>query len=121
MLATNKYTQDYVDECRSKVELQLSTYRNMTAKAKHLDKTNDRSLHHTIEAFEKPFLNNMILVLDAMFVHRTRALEGKDSSLTEVRMLCKEVLNNGHAVSLNLSQFEKLAKEFFGEIEEKYV
>ena len=120
MLATNKYTHEYVYECKSKVELQLSTYRNMTAKARHLDKTNDRSLHHTIEAFERPFLNNMVLVLDAMFVNRTRALEGKDNALNDVRALRIEILNNGNEVSLNVSQFEKMAKVFFEEIEKKY-
>jgi hypothetical protein len=121
MLAVNKYTQEYVYECKSKVELQLSTYRNLTAKAKHLDKTNDRSLHHTIEAFEKPFLNNMVLVLEAMFAHRTRALEGRDNTLNDVRLLCKEILNNGNAIALNVTQFEKIAKDFFDEIEKKYV
>jgi hypothetical protein len=120
MLAVNKYTHEYVYACRSKVELQLSTYRNLTAKAKHLDKTNDRSLHHTIEAFEKPFLNNMVLVLDAMFANRTRGIEGRDNALNDVRLLCKEILNDGQAVALTVTQFEKIAKEFFEEIEKKY-
>jgi hypothetical protein len=121
MIAVNKYTQEYVYECRSRVELQLSTYRNLTAKAKHLDKTNDRSLHHTIEAFEKPFLNNMVIVLEAMFVNRTRAIEGKDNVLADVRLLCKEILSDDNHVSLNVSQFEKIAKGFFEEIEKKYI
>jgi hypothetical protein len=120
MLAVNKYTHEYVYACRSKVELQLSTYRNLTAKAKHLDKTNDRSLHHTIEAFEKPFLNNMVLVLDAMFANRTRGIEGSDNALNDVRLLCKEILSDGQAVALTVTQFEKIAKEFFEEIEKKY-
>ena len=121
MLAVNKYTQEYVYDCKSKVELQLSTYRNLTAKAKHLDKTNDRSLHHTIEAFEKPFLNNMVIVLDAMFVNRTRAIEGKDNVLSDVRLLCKEILSDNTHVALNVTQFEKIAKDFFEEIEKKFI
>jgi hypothetical protein len=28
MLSMNSYTQNYVDECRKKVDLQLSTYNN---------------------------------------------------------------------------------------------
>lgn len=120
MPATNKYTHEYVYECRSKVELQLSTFRNMTSKAKNLDKTNDRSLHHTIDAFERHFINNMIIVLDAMFMHRTRALEGKDSTLNDVRFLSREILNNRNEITLNVWQFEKLAKGFFEEIEKKY-
>jgi|SRR5688572_14450575 len=120
MLATNKYTHEYIYECRSKIELQLSTYRNMTSKARHLDKTNDRSLHHTIEAFERIFVNNMVIVLDAMFLHRTRALEGKESTLNDVRYLRREILSNRNEITLNVSQFEKLAKGFFDEIEKKY-
>lgn len=126
MLATSKYTKEYIDECRSKVELQMSTYWNMTAKARHLDKTNDRSLHHTIEAFERLFLNNMVLVLDSMFVHRTRAIEGKDDNpLNEVRELCNSILksnhNSGVSVRLTFSEFEKLSKSFFEEIEKRYL
>ena len=120
MLATNKYTHEYIYECRSKVELQLSTYRNMTSKARHLDKTNDRSLHHTIESFERPFLNNMVIVLDTMFIRRTRAFEGRESTLNEVRTLSREILNNRNEITLSVSQFEKLAKGFFDEIERKY-
>src|SRR3712207_404151 len=97
MLATNKYKKEYIDECRARVELQLSTYHNLTAKARHLDKTNDRSLHHTIDAFEHQFLNNMVLVLDAMFTHRSRTLEGNDgNAVNEVRLRCDSILHNNH-------------------------
>ena len=120
MPATNKYTHEYIYECRSKIELQLSTYRNMTSKARHLDKTNDRALHHTIESFERIFVNNMVIVLDAMFLHRTRTPEGQESTLNDVRYLSKEILNNRNAITLSVSQFEKLAKGFFDEIEKKY-
>lgn len=145
MLASSKYTKEYIDECRSKVELQMSTYYNLTAKARHLDKTNDRSLHHTIEAFEHSFLNNMVLLLDAMFVHRTRAIEGKDANaLHEVRILCNSILRNNHKmlhdnnirldnlssilkynsgndIRMSVAEFEKLAKSFFDEIEKRYL
>jgi hypothetical protein len=145
MLATSKYSREYIDDCRSRIELQLSTYRNMIAKARHLDKSNDRSLHHTIEAFERPFLNNMILLLDAMFVHRTRTIEGKDgNALHEVRLLCNSILNNNQKmvnesviksdkitsilrynneddIRLSITDFEKLYKGFFAEIEKKYL
>ena len=48
-----------------------------------------------VEAFEPRFFANLTLVLDASFVHRTRALEGKDGNpLNEVRMLCSSLLTN---------------------------
>jgi len=145
MLATSKYSREYIDECRSRIELQLSTYRNMIAKASHLDKSNDRSLHHTIEAFERPFLNNMVLLLDAMFVHRTRSIEGKDGNpLREVRMLSNSILHNNQKmlndaairpmnatsifgynidddIRMSITDFEKLYKAFFAEVEKKYL
>ena len=48
-----------------------------------------------VEAFEPRYFNNLTLVLDAYFMHRTRALEGKDGNpLNEVRMLCSSLLTN---------------------------
>jgi hypothetical protein len=63
----------------------------------------------------------MIVLLDAMFVHRTRALEGKDNALNDVRLLSREILNDGTAITLNVVQFEKIARDFFEEIERKYI
>jgi hypothetical protein len=34
MLCVNKYTQKYIDECRSKVDLQISTYKSLVKTAK---------------------------------------------------------------------------------------
>ena len=47
------------------------------------------------EAFAPLFFGNLVVVLDGYFVHRTRAIEGKDGNpLNEVRMLCSSIL--GH-------------------------
>ena len=56
------------------------------------DKT---QLDTAIQAFETNFFNNMILVLDNYFCHRSRTLELKDGNpLNEVRMLCNSIMNN---------------------------
>lgn len=53
-------------------------------------------------AFEQSFLANLVLVLDHFFVHRTRALEGKDgNALNEVRMLCDSILLNDSVMTAN--------------------
>ena len=85
MLAANKYPQAYVDDCRARIALQMSTYRALA----------EASPARSLEPFEHQFFNNMVLVLDYLFVHRTRALEKKDGNpLNEVQVLCNSLLNN---------------------------
>lgn len=86
----------------------------------------------------------MVITLDAYFVHRARAKEGKDgNALNEVRLLCNSILNNDNVMSVDKSlkylptkavlryaagdeikltepEFTALADGFFDEIEEKY-
>ncbi len=95
MLAVNKYSQEYIDECRSKVSLQLSTYKNLVTTARNQISKDEKSLNPAIESFEPVFFNNMVLVLDAFFVHRIGAIEGKDGNpLNEMRVLCNSIMNN---------------------------
>jgi hypothetical protein len=143
MLSRNNYTQDYVNECRKKVELQLSTYLHMVQMAK---KQNDTELNSAIDSFEVNFFNHMVLVLDNYFVHRARTIELKDGNpLNEVRMLCESILlydnkmtketksmkydpttsilkyKIGDEIKLIEKDFELLSKAFFSEIEKKFV
>jgi hypothetical protein len=134
MLAANKYPQAYVDECRGRVAQQMSTYQAL-AKA---------GSARAIEPFEHQFFNNMVLVLDYLFVHRTRALEKKDGNpLNEVRMICNSLLQNqgvlaadnaikldpsksilglhvGDEIRMNAADFQRLNDAFFDEIEAKF-
>jgi hypothetical protein len=55
MLSKNSYTQNYLDECRKKVDIQLSTYKNMVTTAKS---QNDANLNSDIESFETKFLQS---------------------------------------------------------------
>ena len=145
MLGVKKYTQTYIDECRSKVNVQLSTYNNLITTARNPVGKNETSLNSAIESFEPVFFNNLVLLLDALFVHRLRMIEGKDGNpLNEVRVLCNSMLNNnnimcaastiklnpatsvlkynvGDEIKVSEAEFLRIFKAFFAEIERKYV
>ncbi len=144
MLGVKNYTQDYIDECRAKVNAQLDAYHHLVASAQ-AGAADVQKINGAAEAFEGLFLNGLVLELDYLFVHRLRALENKDGNpLNEVRILCESLTENdgklvasktmklnpaksvlgyevGDAIRLNTADFAKLAEAFFGEIENRYL
>ncbi len=130
MLGVKEYEKKYINSCRENIKSLMAAYK----------KINDPKL----KEFEPLFLNNMLVALDAFFVHRVRAQEGKDGNpLNEVRMLRQSILTNGGKLAtdktirykaagsilkLNIADeikpylqiFEISAKAFFNEIEKKY-
>jgi hypothetical protein len=128
MLGMRTYTKKYIAACRSKVEKDISTYRSANAKA-----------------LEVAFFNDMVVVLDHLFVHRLRTVEGKDGNpLNEVRLLSDSMMNNnnkvimdktikydptrsilkyeaGGEIQLNETDFLLLSKAFFAEIESRFL
>jgi len=134
MLFVNHYTQEYIDACRARVAAQVAAYKELVATANRA----------AAENFEPQFFNAMVITLDAYFVHRARAKEGKDgNALNEVRLLCNSILNNdnlmcadksikyvpakavlrynvGDEITLTEPEFTALADAFFDEMEEKY-
>ena len=144
MLSVDHYPRTYVDGCRARVETQIAAYRELIAAAKDLDRSDTTRLGAAIATFEPLFFNNMVLVLDDSFLHRSRNMEGKDGNpLNEVRVLCNSLLNNGGVlaadkqikldpaasiskyqvgdeIKLSETDFIRLAKAFFAEIERRY-
>lgn len=142
MVGMKKYTQDYIDACRARVEADLRAYREQVGKTPSRE-------------FEARFFNDQALLLDYMFVHRLTGIEGKDGNpLNEVRVLCNSLLLNqgrlqvdklkgwpmsapsgiklppeqsllklevGDEVKLSEAEFLRLAKAFFAELEKKYL
>jgi hypothetical protein len=128
MLGMRTYTKKYIAACRAKVEKDISTYRSANAKT-----------------LESTFFNNMVIVLDHLFVHRLRTVEGKDGNpLNEVRLLSDSIMNNNYKMTLDKTikydptqsvlkyeegkeikvseaDFVSLSKAFFGEIESKFL
>ncbi len=144
MLSVSHFSPTYVDGCRARVDTQISAYRDLVAAANDVDRTDKTRLGAAIATFEPLFFNNMVLVLDNSFLHRSRNLEGKDGNpLNEVRVLCNSLLNNGGVtaadkqikldpaksilkyqvgdeIKLSEADFVLLAEAFFAEIENRY-
>jgi hypothetical protein len=59
MLCVNKYPQDYLDRCRSRVKQQLGVYRDLMAATTGRDKTKNPKIGAAVESFEPVFFNNM--------------------------------------------------------------
>jgi hypothetical protein len=142
MLAVNTFPKDYIAACRTNIDRQLVAYRRLIKAAQGRAPT--PSQQSVTSEFDLLFFRNLIVLLDAMFVHRTRAREGKDGNpLNEVRMLCESVLKSSGKLTANSSikydptktvlglrigddiqvseaDFERLAMAFFAEIETKF-
>ncbi len=134
MLCRNTYDRDYIAQSRDKIAAQLAAYKRVAA-------TSDPA---AVVDFEPLFLNNLVVVLDNLFVHRTRAIEGKDGNpCNEVRVLCNSVMQNGcvleveksikwnpaksvlklapgDKIALSVAAFEELASAYFVDIEAKF-
>jgi hypothetical protein len=135
MLAVTRYPEAYVAACRKRMDAQLGAYQALAAGAKQADAAR----------FEPLFCANLVLALDACFVHRTRGLEGKDGNpLNEVRMLCTALLQHdgvltadktikydpakavlklkiGDPIALSAPDFKRLSAAFFKEIGARFV
>jgi hypothetical protein len=140
MLCVNSYEKHYIDECRSRMEAQLTASKDLVTAARA--KTGGGK---AVDGFESLFLGNLVVVLDAFFVHRARALEKKDgNALNEVRMICNSLLPNrgvlkedktikysaeksvtklkiGDEIKLTESAVVALSKAFFAEIQAKFM
>lgn len=132
MLGTKNYTQEYVDAARARIARQIATF------------VAGVGLEPQPE-LEAVFFNNLLVVLDAHFVHRLRGVEKKDGNpLNEVRVICASILDNeeimtldpgikltpetsvlglsgGDSIRLNRDDFIKLASAFLNELELKFV
>jgi hypothetical protein len=87
MLCVNRYTTDYIDECRTRMDAQLAAYRALVATRQRQTWPSNRS--------SRCFFANLVVALEGSFVHRSRTLELKDgNALNEVRTLSNSIINN---------------------------
>lgn len=149
MLCVNSYKHDYIDECRSRMESQLAAYKTLLTTARAKAGTGNAAFNSAVASFEPLFFNNLVVVLDGFFVHRSRTLEGKEGNpLNEFRMICTSLLQNhgvmctdktnnmtikfspaksilklqvGDEIKLTESDFVLLFRAYFAEIETKFM
>jgi len=145
MLCVNSYTKDYIHECRSRMESQLAAYNVFVTTARAKTAASKSAFNSAVHSFEPLFFNNLVVVLDRFFVHRSRTIEKKDGNpLNEVRMMCNSILQNhgvlsadktikfnpaksilmlqiGDEIKLTELDFVILFRAFFAEIETKFV
>jgi hypothetical protein len=140
LLGRKTYTSEELNRARTAIQQQLTTY---NALARSVD--GNPKAKAALEAFEPVFFNTMAMALDRFFVHRLRAVTGKDTNpLNEVELLTEALMNHdgilpgntvikyvpdksvakirvGEPIRLNADQFEHLADAFLDEIERKFL
>ncbi len=142
MLGRKDYTPDEVATARKAVEEQLAAYRELAAA---VDASGEPKVVAALEAFEPVLASALVMELDRFFVHRLRAVSGKDGNpLNEVEVLAESLLAGGGVVAahkvirlrpersvlglapgdrirLTVDRFEQLADAFFGELMDRFL
>lgn len=143
MLGRKTYTREELDHAKNAVDQQLAAYRNLVTALNGAGE--DPQVSAALETLESLLFDNMTLALDRYFVHRLRAVGGKDSNpVNEVELLTDSLLNNGGElrgnsvikyspdqsvlkleigapIRLNATDFERLSQAFFADLEAKFV
>jgi hypothetical protein len=143
MLGRKTYTREEYEHGRSAVETQVAAYRELVTAIER--ETTDPKVQSALDDFDSMFFNNMAMVLDRYFVHRLRAVTGKDGNpLNEVEMLCDSLMNNngvlrgnnvikyvpdesvvglaiGDHIRLSAEDFERLSSAFFTELQRRFL
>jgi hypothetical protein len=65
-----------MDECRSSMGSQLVAYKDLVSAAG----AGKSVFKKAADSFALLFFNNLVLVVDSFFLHRSRMLEGKDGN-----------------------------------------
>ncbi len=145
MLSIASYTREYIDTCRSTIDMTVAAYENLGSAVKTSAGADVAPVEFALSSFEPAFYNHMVLALDGYFGNRARNKEGKDGCpLNEVRMLCGSLMHNdgrleadrtikwrpensvlgyqiGDEIRLTTADFSRLSKAFFADLESKYL
>jgi hypothetical protein len=129
MLGVKSYTHEFIEGCRDKAAADIGAF---------------DALETPPPQFEARFFNNLVVVLDAMFMHRLRTVEGKDGNpMNEVRVLSNSLLEHGgrmtadktikllpeksllgyeygSQIEVTRADFQRLSDAYFAAIEDKF-
>jgi hypothetical protein len=143
MLAVSTYPREYVDSCRARMLDRVASFQAVVAAARSL-RASSPELDASLAELENAFFNDLIVVMDSSFVHRTRALEKKDgNALNEVRVMTQSIMTNdgvmaadktitlnpeasvlkyavGDEIRLTEDDFIVICDAFFDEIDRKF-
>ena len=141
MPGTDRPSAARVQACRDEIAGQIRAYRDLVGAASKASGMSLARIDAALAAFEPAFFNNLLIALDARFVHRPRGVEGSvGNPLDEVRLLAASLTDNGGVLSrdeavayqpensvlkidigeriaLNADDFEALCDAFLAEIE----
>jgi hypothetical protein len=140
MLGRKTYSPEELEQARRAIGEQLAAYDKVASAV-----GDDPEAAAALEAFAPLFFNHLLLALDRFFVHRLRAVTGKDGNpLNEVELLADSLMGNGgvlrgnnviklvpaesvtqvgygEPIRLGADQFARLSQAFLAEIEAKFV
>jgi hypothetical protein len=143
MLGRKTYTKQELKHAQTAVKQQLSAYKKLVKTLER--RANDPEVASALAEFELLLFKNLTLALDRYFVHRLRAVTGKDTNaLNEVELVVDSLMKNGgklhgnnvikyHAeksvlklesgqpIRIDATQFERLAKAYLADIKTKFV
>jgi len=89
LLSVDSYPKDHVERCRQSFAAQLAAYRTLTEGPAEGEEA------AAVAGFAPLFFANLVLALDAWFLHRSRTLEGKNGGpLNEVRLICEALVQH---------------------------
>jgi hypothetical protein len=138
MLGRKNYTTTELENGRAAMKSQLETYKKLVATASSVD------AKAALAAFEPLFFNQLSLALDRLYVHRIRAVTGKENNpLNELELICEALIDHhgvfrgnnvikytptksvlqleiGDKIGLTQQQFERLSSAFFTDLEAKF-
>jgi hypothetical protein len=134
MLAQKTYQSEHIGRCRQTISERIAAYRTAVANTKPSDRS----------TFEQLYCRDLVVLLDAWFMHRTRAVEGKDGNpANEVRMLATSIIHHnsiltadttiryratnsvteleiGDAINLTIDQTAQLAAAYLDTITQRF-
>lgn len=141
MLGRNSFTQEKIASGERTMARQLAAFDRLASAVRN---TGDAEAEAALEALEPVLFDSLALALDRFYVHRVRAVSGKDGNpLNELELVTDSLMTNdgvfegnkvikhsqqasvlglapGDPITLSRDDFERLSTAFFAELEARF-